>query len=119
MTSLLEKSFKANGWEVTEVQGVGKAGWEKGTGERRCKVGVIDGRTAILISKSIGALKEKNKDERECEGGLSAGAFRDPRVRCLFLAGGGGKWASTSGSLFLLSLNGKRNIFSLLDADKF
>lgn len=36
---------------------------------------------------------------KESEGGLSEGAFRDPRVRCLFLAGAGGKWASTSGSL--------------------
>lgn len=79
----------------------------------------IDGRTAILISKSIGALKEKNKDERECEGGLSAGAFRDPRVRWLFLAGEEGKWASTSRSLFFLSQDGKSSIFSLFNADKF
>lgn len=79
----------------------------------------IDGRTAILISKSIGALKEKNKDEREREGGLSAGAFRDPRVRCVFLAGGGGKWASNSRSVFFLSQNGKSNIFFLFKADKF
>jgi len=43
------------------------------------------GGTANLISKSIGALKEKNKDERECKGRLSAGALRDPRARCLFL----------------------------------
>lgn len=44
----------------------------------------IGGGTANLISKSIEALKEKNKDERERGGRLSTGAFRDPRARCLF-----------------------------------
>lgn len=59
----------------------GEGEWGKGDASLR----FIGGGTANLISKSIGALREKNKNERECEEGLTAGAFRDPRARCLFL----------------------------------
>lgn len=38
---------------------------EEEQGKEDASLRFIDGRTAILISKSIGALKEKNKDERE------------------------------------------------------
>lgn len=79
---------------------------EKGKGGASLRL--VGGGTANLISKSIGTLKEKNKYERECEGGLSAGAFRDPRARCLFLEDGGEKWAFNFWvSLSFLSLNGQ------------
>lgn len=69
----------------------------------------IGGGTANLISKTIRALKQKNKEERECEVGLSAGAFRDPRARCLFLEGRGEKRAFNFWvTLSFLSPNGQR-----------
>lgn len=64
---------RCESWEGEREQGKGDA-----------SLRFIGEGTANLISKSIEALKEKNKDEREHGRRLSAGAFRDPRARCLF-----------------------------------
>lgn len=66
MTSLLEKSFKANGWEIeTETEELRELDRREEWGKGDASLSFIDGRTAILISNLIRALKEKNKDERE------------------------------------------------------
>lgn len=75
---------------------------ERGKGDASLRF--IDGKRAILISKSIGALKEKNNDERECERGLSVGCIQRSKGQVPF----SGRWGRKIGiklwvTLFFLS----------------